>query len=89
MVGFTRLYGDAEDEADVERELGEIDGFLERSGVGYLNLVERDGATLDAYAVSSMPATVLVGAGGEVLDFGVGIPGTRRILATAERLVRP
>ncbi len=85
VVGVTSLYGDVEDPAAVVRELAEIEGFLDRAGVGYLNLVSRTKDNQQAYAVTGMPSTVLVGEGGEALAYGVGIAGTRRVLAEAER----
>lgn len=86
VIGFTRLYGGAADAA-VEQEVDAIAGFLAAHGVSYYNLVETGRAMHDAFAVERMPSTVLLGPQAQVLDFGVGIAGSKRILAEAERLL--
>ena len=68
------------------RERG-IEAFLAERGVTYPNLVGgRESPAHDLYAVGSLPATILVGTDGTVLDFGAGIGGTQRLLEQARVL---
>jgi len=79
VVGVSRL-----PEGEPVEELAELERFLARLGVTYPCLVEDDGALSEALLVESLPTTVLV-RGDRVLAYGLGIPGTRRILAEVER----
>lgn len=86
LVGFTRLYQTAENEPPAE-ELAEVAAFLQQHGAAYPSLVARDGATHQAYRVSSLPSTVLLAPDGQVVAFGVGLEGTRDVLRQAEELL--
>lgn len=86
VIGVTKLY-DGADSADAE--IAGLGRFLEEHGVTYPVVVGGDESPAHAaYGVVSLPTSVLVDAEGRVVDYGVGIEGTVRLLKRAVELVR-
>ena len=82
LVGVTRLYGERDE------ELSAIRKFLVDLDAGYPVFVEdADSRAHAAYRAETLPTSVLVDRGGQVMAYGVGIAGTRRLLARASELL--
>ena len=64
-----------------------IKSFLQGHDVTYRNLIERQDSLHRAYRAQSLPTTVLVGRDGNVLDYGIGLRGSKRLMDRAEELV--
>jgi thiol-disulfide isomerase/thioredoxin len=86
LLGFTKIYG-LNDEESRKRKVAEIREFLGESGVRYPVLVAEDYEAHKSYLVSVIPTTILID-GGEVVDYGIGIEGTRSVLQETEKRLR-
>lgn len=84
VIGVTRLY---DRDGAVADEVRSIEAFLDERGTTYpVIIADRRSPVHDAYQIGSLPATVLVGPDGNVLDFGAGIEGTKRLMERARAL---
>lgn len=91
LVGFTRLYESSGEPGDsaTRAELAKMETMLRDKGAGYPSLVASDDVTHQGFDVQLLPTTVLIGAQGELLAYGTGIDGTRRVLERARGMVPP
>ncbi len=87
VVGFTRLYQTPEG-GDPTQEVRQITAFLQEQKVTFPSLVNTDDRVHFAYGVQNLPTTILINPAGEVVDRGVGIEETIRILDQVEGILR-
>lgn len=85
VLGFTRLYEDTVAGAETAKEVQAIEKVCRDLKVSYPIFIEQGSRTHDAYRVEALPTTVLIGFNGEVLDYGIGLPGAKRILRRVSR----
>lgn len=78
VVGLTVFYGDR----DHDRE--QMLRLRAERGVLYPTYVAEDRTNLEAFRVRSLPTTILIDAG-TLVEYGIGIRGTQRVLAEAEQ----
>jgi thiol-disulfide isomerase/thioredoxin len=86
VLGFTRLYEeDTVTGAAAPKEVQAIEKVCRDLKVSYPIFIEQGSKTHDAYRVEALPTTILIGLNGEVLDYGIGLPGAKKILRRVSR----
>ncbi len=84
VVGITRSKSaDADPDAEFEKAVRYIDKREITYPIGF----DASGTVHGAYRVTGVPSTVLIDRDGRIVDFGVGLPGGRKIMEQARTLL--
>ncbi len=84
VVGITRSRSaDADPDAEFEKAVRYIDKREITYPIGF----DASGTVHGTYRVTGVPSTVLIDRDGRIVDFGVGLPGGRKIMEQARTLL--
>ncbi len=84
VVGITRSKSaDADPDAEFEKAVRYIDKREITYPIGF----DASGTVHGAYRVTGVPSTVLIDRDGRIVDYGVGLPGGRRIMEQARAVL--
>lgn len=80
VIGVTRVWNKPIAESTLQAEVDSIVQFAAQQNISYPLVIDTTPYNFEIFQIKSIPTTILIDSTGMVIDYGVGIDGTRRIL---------